>query len=131
MILIDQAIWPAHGRRFAHLVSDTSHVELHRFATDLGLPPRAFHRDHYDLPDTWWDQAVAAGAQPVDPRELVRRLKAAGLRHRQTATAPAAAAPAQFQVAVPVAVPGADPVASAGDADAGPPADAQACQNAR
>lgn len=107
MILIDQAIWPAHGRRFAHLVSDTSHVELHRFATDLGLPPRAFHRDHYDLPDTWWDQAVAAGAQPVDPRELVRRLKAAGLRHRQTATAPApdpAAAPAQVQVAVQVAV---------------------------
>ena len=102
MILIDQAIWPAHGRRFAHLVSDTSHVELHRFATDLGLPPRAFHRDHYDLPDTWWDQAVAAGAQPVDPRELVRRLKAAGLRHRQTATA-----------------------------GAGAPPDAHACQNAR
>ena len=125
MILIDQAIWPAHGRRFAHLVSDTSHVELHRFATDLGLPPRAFHRDHYDLPDTWWDQAVAAGAQPVDPRELVRRLKAAGLRHRQTATAPApdpAAAPAQFQVAVqvadPVADPGTVPVASASAADA-------------
>ena len=82
MILVDQAIWPAHGRRFAHLVSDASHDELHAFAAALGLPPRAFHRDHYDLPDEWWDAAVAAGATPVDSRELVRRLKAAGLRRR-------------------------------------------------
>ena len=82
MILVDQPIWSAHGRRFAHLVSDTSHDELHRFATALGLPGRAFHRDHYDLPDAWWELAVTAAAQPVDPRELVRRLKAAGLRHR-------------------------------------------------
>ena len=84
MILVDQAIWPAHGRRFAHLVSDVSHDELHAFAADLGLPTRAFHRDHYDLPDEWWDRAVAAGAAPVDARELVRRLKAAGLRVRPT-----------------------------------------------
>lgn len=83
MILVDQAIWPAHGRRFAHLVSDTSLDELHQFARDLGLPDRAFHRDHYDLPDIWWDDAVAAGAITVDPRELVRRLKAAGLRRRR------------------------------------------------
>lgn len=85
MILVDRAIWPAHGRRFAHLVSDTSHDELHAFAAALGLPARAFHRDHYDLPDDWWDRAVAAGATPVDPRELVRRLKAAGLRSRPSA----------------------------------------------
>lgn len=84
MILVDQAIWPAHGRRFAHLVSDVSHDDLHAFARELGLPPRAFHRDHYDLPDDWWDRAVAAGATPVDARELVRRLKAAGLRVRPT-----------------------------------------------
>ena len=32
MILVDQPIWPAHGRHFAHLVSDESFVELHRFA---------------------------------------------------------------------------------------------------
>lgn len=85
MILVDQAIWPAHGRRFAHLVSDISLDELHQFAHDLGLPNRAFHRDHYDLPDIWWDDAVAAGATPVDARELVRRLKAAGLRRRRPA----------------------------------------------
>lgn len=82
MILVDQAIWPAHGRRFAHLVSDESLDELHAFAQALGLPERAFHRDHYDLPDEWWQQAVDAGAVVVDARELVRRLRAAGLRRR-------------------------------------------------
>lgn len=82
MILVDDPIWPAHGRRFAHLVSDESHAELHLFAGRLGLPPRAFHRDHYDLPDGWWHRAVAAGAEPVNSRELVRRLRRAGLRRR-------------------------------------------------
>ena len=84
MILVDQAIWPAHGRRFAHLVSDSSLEELHTFALTIGLPARAFHRDHYDLPDTWWDDAVAAGATVVDARELVRRLRQSGLRHRRS-----------------------------------------------
>lgn len=88
MILVDRPIWPAHGRHFAHLVSDASHDELHEFAARLGLPPRAFHRDHYDVPDAWWSRAVAAGAEPVDPRELVRRLKAAGLRHRPSTAPP-------------------------------------------
>ena len=78
MILVDDPIWPAHGRRFAHLVSDTSYEELHRFAARLGLPDRAFHRDHYDLPDVWWQRAVDAGAVPVTSRVLVRRLRDAG-----------------------------------------------------
>ena len=91
MILVDQAIWPAHGRRFAHLVSDTSYDELHEFAGRLGLPERAFHRDHYDLPDAWWDDAVANGATVVDARELVKRLRAAGLRQRKTASRPSLA----------------------------------------
>ena len=82
MILVDRPIWPARGRRFAHLVSDESYDELHAFAAQLGLPDRAFHRDHYDLPDAWWDRAIAAGATEVDARELVRRLRAAGLRQR-------------------------------------------------
>jgi hypothetical protein len=83
VILVDRPIWPAHGRHFAHLVSDESFDELHDFAARLGLPPRAFHRDHYDLPDAWWQRAVDAGATEVDPRELVRRLKDAGLRVRR------------------------------------------------
>jgi len=83
-ILVDQAIWPAHGRRFAHLISDTDLDELHDFARALGLPRRAFHNDHYDLPDDWWARAVTAGAEEVNPRVLVRRLREAGLRHRPT-----------------------------------------------
>lgn len=80
MILVDGPIWRAHGRRWSHLVSDTDVAELHDFAAGLGLPARAFHRDHYDLPSHLRDDAIAAGATPVGARELVRRLRAAGLR---------------------------------------------------
>lgn len=92
MIFVDQAIWPAHGRRFAHLISDASYDELHEFAARLGLPERAFHRDHYDIPDAWVDRAVAAGATAVDARELVKRLRASGLR-RPKVRRPATEAP--------------------------------------
>lgn len=63
-------------------MSDTSLDELHEFAADLGVPPRAFHADHYDLPDEHRDRAVAAGAQEVSSRDIVRILRAAGLRRR-------------------------------------------------
>lgn len=82
MIFVDRPLWRAHGRRFAHLISDTSFDELHGFAADLGMPFRAFHRDHYDIPDHLWETAVDLGAIPVDPRELARRLRASGLRVR-------------------------------------------------
>ncbi len=82
MILVDRPLWFAHGRRFSHLVSDESLDELHSFAARLGLPRRAFHLDHYDLPDEWWSRALEHGALEVDPRELARRLRASGLRVR-------------------------------------------------
>jgi hypothetical protein len=63
-------------------VSDVSYQELHAFAARLGLPPRTFHRDHYDVPAGDRDAAIALGAQPVGSRELVRRLRDAGLRAR-------------------------------------------------
>jgi len=84
-VLVDEAIWPFRDRRWAHLVSDESFDELHAFAERLGLPPRAFHRDHYDVPAELRDEAIALGAQPVSSREVVRRLQAAGLRRRRTA----------------------------------------------
>lgn len=87
-ILVDQAVWPWRGRRWAHLVSDTSYDELHTFATRLGIPRRAFQGDHYDIPAELREEAIALGAEVVDARVLVRRLRAAGLRRRGGATSP-------------------------------------------
>jgi hypothetical protein len=80
VILVDRAIWPWRGRRWAHLVSDVGHDELHAFAARLGIPRLAFQDDHYDIPAEVRERAVALGATPVDGTELVRRLHAAGLR---------------------------------------------------
>ena len=82
MILVDQAIWPWRGHRWAHLVSDESYDELHAFAERLGIPRRAFQGDHYDIPAHVRDAAIALGAEVVDARVLVRRLRDAGLRQR-------------------------------------------------
>lgn len=63
-----------------HMVSDVSLEELHAFAVELEIPARAFHGDHYDVPQHIRDLAVLRGAQTVTSRELVKRLAAAGLR---------------------------------------------------
>jgi hypothetical protein len=83
VILVDAPTWPGHGRLWSHLVSDTSYEELHAFAASVGLPPRAFERDHYDVVDERFDALVAAGATVVTSREIVVRLTAAGLRRRK------------------------------------------------
>ena len=79
-ILVDPSIWPHRGRLWSHLVSDTSYDELHEFAERLGIPRRAFQGDHYDLPEEMRDSAIDLGAEPVEGRELIRRLLASGLR---------------------------------------------------
>ena len=62
------------------MVSDVSLQELHDFAEQLGIPPRGFHGDHYDLPQYMRDKAMQLGAEAITSKELVRRLGAAGLR---------------------------------------------------
>lgn len=79
-IYIDPPRWPAHGTTFSHVVSDSSYVELHAFAAQLGAPPHAFDADHYDVPARLYDDAVAAGAIPVSNRELITILRESGLR---------------------------------------------------
>jgi hypothetical protein len=80
-VLIDSPVWPWRGRLWSHLVSDVSYDELHAFVdAELGIPRRAFQGDHYDIPQDLYDVAVAAGAEPVGARELLSRLRAAGLR---------------------------------------------------
>jgi len=79
-VLIDEPRWWFRGRRWSHLVSDHSIAELHQFAHGQGIPSRGFDGDHYDVPEDLYEQLLEAGAQPTPSRELVRRLKAAGLR---------------------------------------------------
>ncbi|MEW1833501.1 DUF4031 domain-containing protein [Microbacterium sp. NPDC079995] len=79
-ILVDSAMWPAHGRLWAHMVSDSDLDELHAFAAAHGIPARAFDRDHYDVPEDALERLVAGGAQRVSAHELVRRLITSGLR---------------------------------------------------
>ena len=84
-VLVDAPTWPGHGRLWSHLASDTSFEELHAFAARVGLPPRAFERDHYDVVAERFDDVIAAGAVLVTSREIVVRLQRAGLRRRKVA----------------------------------------------
>ncbi|UJP10841.1 DUF4031 domain-containing protein [Microbacterium sp. KUDC0406] len=79
-VLVDDPLWPAHGRLWAHLASDSSLDELHAFALAQGVPARAFDRDHYDVPEDLVPKLIAAGAEHVGGKELVTRLIASGLR---------------------------------------------------
>lgn len=79
-IWIDPPAWPAHGRLWSHLISDSSYAELHDFAAAQGIPRRGFEGDHYDVPQERHAALVAAGAQLVGGRELARILRDSGLR---------------------------------------------------
>lgn len=84
-VLIDPPNWPGpYGLFWSHLVSDGSTEELHAFAERLEVPVQAFDRDHYDVPETFYERAVALGAEAVSSRELITRLIGSGLRRRKT-----------------------------------------------
>ncbi len=104
-VLIDPPVWPAHGRLWAHLVSDVSLQELHAFASAHGVSRRGFERDHYDVPAELHGALVAAGAVPVSARDVVRRLHASGLRRRKS-EAPSPRWPGQELLRAPRLAPG-------------------------
>jgi hypothetical protein len=79
-VLVDECRWPWRGRRWCHLVSDRDLHELHAFARALGVPRTKFQGDHYDLDERRRALAVERGAVAVTSRELVTRLRSAGLR---------------------------------------------------
>lgn len=82
-IWVDRPIWPAHGRLWAHVVSDTSLAELHAFAAAAGIPSRSFEGDHYDIPAERHTDVLAAGARLTSAGDLARRLRDSGLRFRK------------------------------------------------
>lgn len=81
-ILVDQARWPWRGTKWCHLVSDDNLAELHAFAGTLGARRVGFQGDHYDIDIDTREIAIAKGATPCDSRELIRRMRSAGLRLR-------------------------------------------------
>lgn len=81
-ILVDAARWPWRETLWCHLVSDSNFEELHTFAARLGCRRIGFQGDHYDINIDSRTLAVEYGAQVCDSRELVRRLRTAGLRVR-------------------------------------------------
>lgn len=99
---MDPAVWPWRGELWAHLVSDVSYDELHAFAASLGVPRRAFQGDHYDIPASLRGRALELGAQPVRARELLTRLKQAGLRRAAPARRAGSAGPARPSGCAPV-----------------------------
>ena len=82
-IWIDPPSWPAHGRLWSHVISDTSYDELQAFAARAGIPPRGYDGDHFDVPAQSYDALVAAGAQPADGKEVARLLRDSGLRFQK------------------------------------------------
>lgn len=63
-------------------MSDRDLHELHEFAARLGCRRVGFQGDHYDIDIETREVALELGATACDSRELVRRLRAAGLRLR-------------------------------------------------
>jgi hypothetical protein len=95
VIYVDDWQQPAQvGRlkaKWSHLMSDTSHDELHEFAQSIGLkrawfqhkPPRrpgGLDHSHYDVTESKRQAAIAAGAKAISWRDLPDVVRAAAGR---------------------------------------------------
>lgn len=87
-VYVDDAVTLWRGQRWAHLMADEL-VELHTFASRLGLPRRAFQDKrsgaHYDVSADLRSIALALGAMPISRhvdrtlmRAVIARARAQG-----------------------------------------------------
>ena len=78
-VYVDSFYTPYRNMLMCHMLADTAE-ELHVMADTIGIKRKWFQGDHYDLPSWLHVRAVAEGAALVRSTDLVRRLRAAGLR---------------------------------------------------
>lgn len=74
------AIGRFRGMEMSHLIADAE-AELHAVAQRVGMKPEWYQGDHYDIPLTRRDQAIAAGAIAITYRQcgmMRRRLQVEG-----------------------------------------------------
>jgi len=79
-VFVDPPLWLRHGRVWGHMISDASLDELHVVARAAGIPERGFDLDHYDVPTDLYPTLEALGVRLVGTRDVVRILRASGLR---------------------------------------------------
>ncbi|KKK51577.1 hypothetical protein LCGC14_3113560 [marine sediment metagenome] len=78
-VYVDSARLPYGRMVMCHMIADTS-SELHAMTSKLGLSRRwcqheGTRKEHYDVSLSKRVQAVGWGAQEIDNRELVQRLR--------------------------------------------------------
>ncbi len=113
-VLVDEARWPWRETLWCHLVSDDNLAELHAFAAQLGMRRVGFQGDHYDIDIEMRSVAIDLGATPATSRELIRRMRSAGLRLRPSSPF------TKWALLQRSGVPGADPSAIAADSELAP-----------
>lgn len=81
-IFYDSPVWKKSkgGRKsYSHLVSDSSHAELHEFACKAGIKRHFFHSSsnipHYDITSEQIEAVKQLGAFEVSSKELVKLSK--------------------------------------------------------
>ncbi|WP_425952938.1 DUF4031 domain-containing protein [Ralstonia pseudosolanacearum] len=73
-VYVDDAAIESKGKKRFHMSADTLQ-ELHQFAESIGIKRCWYHRGarhpHYDITTEQREDAIKAGAQPVQVRQLV------------------------------------------------------------
>ena len=79
MIYIDRLKFYENYGYAAHMISDVSVDDLHRFAKENNIHRRFYHSSrkhpHYDIIAENYNRAIKGGAKVVTSKEIIRILK--------------------------------------------------------